>query len=127
MGALSRKPAVTAQSLSQKEATVPLPKKKDPALTYLNKLGYNVVRMPRAGIDPLQLIGRDQDIRPLGPLTDYLDAGVSPPPILPPRDAVAVNGQRTDALDCSVGLGILSNALKAFGASAPSLDTAYKS
>jgi hypothetical protein len=104
-----------------------LPKKKDPALTYLNKLGYNVIRMPQESIDPLLLIGRDQDIHPLGPLTDYFDASVPPPPVLPARDAVAVNGQSTDALDCSVGLGILSNALKAFGASAPSLNTAYRS
>jgi hypothetical protein len=32
---------------------------KDPRLTYLNDEGYNVVRLPRKGITPLGIIGRD--------------------------------------------------------------------
>ena len=31
----------------------------DPRLTYLNDLGYNVVRLPRKGINPLGVLGRD--------------------------------------------------------------------
>ena len=38
-----------------------------------------------------------------------------------------MNGQRTDALDLSVGFSVLANALAAFGASVPSLNVAYKS
>src|ERR1700722_5255378 len=36
-----------------------LVKKKDPSVTYLNKLGYNVVKLPRTGIEPMDVIGRD--------------------------------------------------------------------
>lgn len=104
-----------------------LPKKKDPSLTYLNKLGYNVVRLPRTGIEPLDVIGRDETVQWLGPIAEIWKSAVPQPAPLPPKDAVSVNGQRTDALELSVGLGILKNALAAFGASAPSLDTAYKS
>lgn len=104
-----------------------LPKKKDPSLTYLNKLGYNVVRLPRTGIEPLDVIGRDQAVQWLGPIAEIWKSALPQPAPGPPKPATAVNGQRTDALDVSVGLGILKNALAAFGASAPSLDTAYKS
>ena len=27
-------------------------KKKDPSITFLNKFGYNVIRLPRTGIEP---------------------------------------------------------------------------
>jgi hypothetical protein len=36
-----------------------------------------------------------------------------------------VNGQKTDALDISIGLKVLANALAAFGATVPSLSLAY--
>lgn len=103
------------------------PKKKDPSLTYLNKLGYNVVKLPRTGIEPLDVIGRDQSVQWLGPIAEIWKSAVPQPAPGLPKPATAVNGQKTDALDLSVGLGILKNALAAFGASAPSLDVGYKS
>ena len=30
-------------------------KVKDPSITYLNSLGYNVVKLPRAGIEPMDV------------------------------------------------------------------------
>src|SRR4051794_40281754 len=104
----------------------PLPKKKDPSITFLNKFGYNVIRLPRTGIEPLDVIGRDQGMQWLGPLSKGWTS-TSPEPLPgPPHPAAAVNGQRTDALELSFGLSILANTLAAFGASAPSLNTAYK-
>ena len=35
----------------------------DPSLTYLNRLGYNVVRLPRTGLVPLDVLG-SEDGRP---------------------------------------------------------------
>ena len=105
-----------------------LPKKKDPSLTYLNKLGYNVVKLPRTGIEPLDVIGRDKkSVQLLGPIAEIWKSAVPQPAPGLPKAATAVNGQKTDAMELSVGMGILKNALAAFGASAPSLDTAYKS
>ena len=102
-------------------------KQKDPSVTYLNKLGYNVVKLPRTGIEPMDVIGRDTTMQWLGTI-DTIWTSAQPKPLpSPPKPATAVNGQRTDALDLSVGLGILANTLAAFGASAPSLDVAYKS
>ena len=38
----------------------PVPKKKDPSITFLNKFGYNVIKLPRTGIEPLDVIGRER-------------------------------------------------------------------
>jgi len=104
----------------------PLPKKKDPSITFLNKFGYNVIRLPRTGIEPLDVIGRDHSTQWLGPLSKvWTSAGPEPLPG-PPHPAAAVNGQRTDALELSIGLSVLANTLAAFGASAPSLNAAFK-
>jgi hypothetical protein len=102
-------------------------KKKDPSVTYLNKLGYNVVKLPRTGIEPMDVIGRDRTVQWLGPLDSIWNSAIPNPQTGPPKPASAVNGQKSDALDLSVGLSILGNALAAFGVSVPSLDVAYKS
>ena len=104
----------------------PLPKKKDPSITFLNKFGYNVIRLPRTGIEPLDVIGRDHAMQWLGPLSKVWTSSSPEPLPGPPHPAGAVNGQRTDALELSFGLSILANTLAAFGASAPSLNSAYK-
>ena len=103
-----------------------MPKKKDPSVTFLNKFGYNVVKLPRIGIEPLDLIGIDETTQWLGPLSAVWKSAVPVPEPSPPRRAAPVNGQKTDQLDLSFGLKILGNSLAAFGASVPSLDVAYR-
>ena len=103
-----------------------MPKKKDPSVTFLNKFGYNVVKLPRVGIEPLDLIGIDETTQWLGPLSAVWKSAVPVPEPSPPRRAAPVNGQKTDQLDLSFGLKILGNSLAAFGASVPSLDVAFK-
>jgi len=100
-------------------------KKKDPSITFLNKFGYNVVKLPRVGIEPMDLIGKDDVTQWLGPIRSVWKSSVAEPAPLPPRAAVAVNGQKSDKLDLGFGMKILANALAAFGASVPSLDVAY--
>jgi len=34
---------------------------KDPVTTELNKRGYNLVKLPRVGIDPMDVLGREND------------------------------------------------------------------
>ena len=101
-------------------------KKKDPSITFLNKFGYNVIRLPRTGIEPLDVIGRDNGMQWLGPLRKVWTSASPEPVPGPPHPAAAVNGQRTDELELSLGLSVLGNTLAAFGVSAPSLDLAYK-
>src|ERR1700755_489460 len=98
-----------------------MPVCKDPSLTFLNQFGYNVIRLPRTGIEPLHGLGRDETTQLLGPLSSVWQSTVAVPGPNAPRSAVDVNGQKTDKIDLKVGLKILENALKAFGATVPSL------
>jgi hypothetical protein len=100
-------------------------KKKDPSITFLNRFGYNVVKLPRVGIEPLDLVGRDETTQWLGPLASVWKSSVPVPPASAPRPAAPINGQKTDQMQVSFGLKILANALAAFGATVPSLDAAY--
>jgi hypothetical protein len=100
---------------------------KDPLRTYLNNLGYNVVLLPRTGIEPFDVLGKDgKQVERLGPLSQIWTSSVALPPLNPPQTAVGINGQKTAALDLSVGLKFLSNVLAAMGASVPQLSLAYK-
>ena len=100
-------------------------KKKDPSVTFLNKFGYNVVRLPRVGIEPMDIIGKDDTTQWLGPLASVWHSTIPVPTPSAPHPAAAVNGQKTDNLDLSIGLKVLANALAAFGATMPSLDVAF--
>jgi hypothetical protein len=102
-----------------------MPKKKDPSVTFLNRFGYNVVKLPRVGIEPLDVIGRDDTTQWLGPLSSVWKSSEPPPVPSAPRPAAPVNGQKTDQLQVAFGLRILANTLAAFGAAVPALDVAY--
>jgi hypothetical protein len=101
------------------------PKKKDPSITYLNALGYNVIKLPRVGINPLSLIGKDKTTAFLGDLKTMWTG----PELLPgpPNPASVVNGQKSAALDLGFGLNILASTLAVFGASCPSIDLSHTS
>jgi hypothetical protein len=106
---------------------MPFPKPKDPSITFLNKYGYNVVKLPSTGIEPMDVVGRDTTTMNLGKIDKIWTSAVPLPDPGPARPTAAVNGMKTDALDVSFGLDILANALAAFGATVPSLKTAYQS
>ena len=98
-----------------------MPVCKDPSLTFLNQFGYNVIKLPRTGIEPLHVVGRDETTQLLGPLSSVWKSTLPVPTPNAPRNAGDVNGQKTDKIDLKFSLKILENALKAFGATVPSL------
>jgi hypothetical protein len=98
----------------------------DPRLTYLNTYGYNVVKLPRAGIDPLQVIGRDgSSIDDLGSLSTIWKSAQPAPKPEGPNIAANINGSKTDSLKLSIGLDILSGILQGMGAVNPKVDAAF--
>ena len=101
---------------------------KDPRLTYLNDSGYNVVRLPRTGLNPLGVIGHDHDKKAwLGELPQIWIADAPAPVPDPPSTVAGLRGTRTSDIKLSFGLDILANALSGmFGATAPSIEMAYK-
>lgn len=98
----------------------------DPALTYLNRIGYNVIRLPRTGMDPLQVLGceRGKSPEPLGTLRTVWSSQIAVPPVQE-GDAASVSGQSTNEIKLSVGLKILEGVLGAMGASVPQVKTSY--
>lgn len=101
---------------------------KDPRLTYLNESGYNVIRLPRTGLDPLGVIGREQDKKTwLGELPQIWHSDAPVPVPAAPSTVAALTGTRTSDIKLSLGLDILANALSGmFGATAPGVDVAYR-
>ena len=90
---------------------------KDEATTYLKGLGYNVIRVPQQGIEPLQLIGRQKGmIAILGPLNLLVN---NPPAELPviTRDQLAtdINGRSSSRFSIGLGANILGNIIGAMG------------
>jgi len=88
---------------------------RDEATVYLQRWGYNVVRHPREGIAPLDVIGRQRGTTAhLG----VLDGLLARPGELPAvdRDLVAegINGERTGSLHLGIGLSIVKSVLSAF-------------
>jgi hypothetical protein len=99
---------------------------RDPLRTYLNNLGYNVILLPRTGIEPMDVIGKDGgNLERLGPLYQVWSSSAPAPEIKPPQAAVGINGQKTAELSLDVGLKFLSNVLGAMGAAVPQLNFAY--
>jgi hypothetical protein len=95
---------------------------KDPRLTYLNDAGYNVVRLPRKGIVPLGVLGKEKNvINYLGTLDEIWTSSVPVPKVGDPQPATALAGSKTSDVKLSLGLEILANALSGmFGSTVPS-------
>ncbi len=98
----------------------------DKSLTYLNGLGFNVVRLPRKGIDPLDVLGREKgNLERLGRLDQLWTSKKTVPQISAPQTAAQINGQSTGEIAATMGLKLLGGVLKAIGATVPELSFAY--
>lgn len=99
---------------------------KDPSLTFLNGRGFNVVKLPRAGIEPLDVLGKDQTTTERLGKIQRIWTSASPVP--QPEHAVpaaAINGQQTSNLKLNIGLKLLSDILGAMGADIPQIGFAF--
>jgi hypothetical protein len=98
----------------------------DPSLTYLNRLGYNVVRLPRTGLLPLEVLGCEigRPPEPIGPLPSVWQSALAPPPVTL-GDASTVTGKSTSNIKIGFRLKILEGVLGAMGAAVPQVSLAY--
>jgi hypothetical protein len=99
----------------------------DPRLTYLNELGYNVVRLPREGIEPLDVLGVEGSLREnLGAIDRIWVTPAARPAVEGPLDVAMTSGERTRGLDFSVGITVLTSILTGMGAATPDLGWAFR-
>jgi hypothetical protein len=101
---------------------------KDPSITYLKDVGYNVVRIPKADVQPLQILIKDKRImKNLGDLSSLLVQGenVALPPIKRDVPMANISGKRTSDLSFGIGISILGTIIGAMGGSKLGLDVKY--
>jgi hypothetical protein len=102
---------------------------KDPVTKELNKRGYNIVKLPRAGIEPMDVLGREGDaMEKLGAISEVWTSTAALPTVGPPAPAVGIDGEKSSDLDLGIGLKLLSNMLAGLGGgiSLPTLNIAFK-
>jgi hypothetical protein len=100
---------------------------KDPSLTYLNSSGYNVVKLPRTGIEPMLVLGKRSSLELLGKLSSIWKTTAPEPIPGPPIPVAELDGKKSDKLELSIGLKMLANVLQGLGlgGALPSLDFAF--
>lgn len=98
----------------------------DPSVTYLNKFGYNVVRLPRKGIEPMDVLGKRDSVERLGRLSAVWKTQAPEPRPSAPQPVADVEGRKSQDLELSIGLKALENALRGLGAAVPSVDFAFR-
>lgn len=91
---------------------------KDKSVSQLNEQGYNVVRLPREKINPLQVLCRtNADLEILGEIGDFVIEGKPyPPAIDQDQQAAVIAGLETDKFELNAGLGLLKRLLSYLGA-----------
>jgi hypothetical protein len=98
-------------------------------LNYLHALGYNVVLLPKADLEPLYLLspaGRGTFDR-FGRLDTALkgDGSVALPPVSADVAAASIGGRSSSSLKTGIGLSVLANVVAAMGGSPVGLEAAY--
>lgn len=102
---------------------------RDRFINYLKEYGYNVVRLPKSDVRPLQILTRQgRDMDRLGDLITVLVPGenVALPKVSENAHAANISGQRTSDLSLGIGLSILGSIIGAMGGSTLGLDAKYK-
>ena len=106
-----------------------LPSCKDPALSALKSIGYNVVQLPRVNLRPTQLlVSSNKRLKQLGELTSvFVPAADGPgiPPVSLDRNGPSIAITKTASLDVGVGLNILGGLISALGGSTMGLNFSY--
>jgi hypothetical protein len=102
----------------------------DPLLGALKQYGYNVVRLPRADIRPLQILARRKtDLETYGSLATTLDPAATGVPTIAENVAVAnIAGKqvRTGAIGAKLGVSMLGGVVSAMGGSPVGMDASYE-
>jgi len=101
----------------------------DPLISSLRSFGYNVVRLPRADITPLQILTKkNNEFQRLGEVSAVFKSrgNVAIPDIHENIPAANVSGQKSGDLSLGLGLSILGGIISALGGSPLALDTKYQ-
>ena len=94
----------------------------DPVVDYLARFGFNVIRLPRAGLAPGDVLaGKGPGLEHVGPIGGAWKSRRAMPKPLDPVPATMLEGRGTAEFDAGVGLSLLEQLLSPLGVSAPKL------
>jgi hypothetical protein len=101
---------------------------KDSSITYLKSIGYNVVRIPKSDMHPLQMLIKQNGIlKPLGNVPSVFTPGaVSPPKIKRNSPVADLNGRHSSDLSAGIGISVLGNIIGAMGGSKLGLEAKFE-
>ena len=100
---------------------------KERSVSYLNELGYTVVRLPSEDIRPLQVFYKPNGgLKRLGPISDFVVEQNGVPEISRDNTVSDVAGLRTDNFELGTGLKFLEKFLSLIGASGVGLEASFK-
>lgn len=106
-----------------------MPPCKDQAINHLNDLGYNVIRLPKAGITPLLVLSRAPNASTstlYGHITDLVvDPAPSLPKVFENIEAGTISGLRTNKLEFNLGISFLKTLLSAIGGKSAGIEAAF--
>lgn len=100
---------------------------RDDSVNYLNRVGYNVIKLPKENIKPLLVIGGDEKgLNVLGPLTDFVLQAQYTPDVVCEAEAPNITGKKSNKLDLGLGLDLMSRLLSAMGAASGGINLQYQ-
>ncbi len=101
----------------------------DPLFSLLRTVGYNVVRLPKPSIKPLQLFAKkNNELFRLGELTDVFKSrtNVAVPEFLTDSPMPNISGIKSGDFNIGLGLSLAGNIISSFGGKAPGLESVFK-
>ena len=100
---------------------------RDDALTYLQFSGYNVIALPREGIEPLMVLaGQDTSLRFLGQLTEFLFNPRAAPTIVRDDPTNTISGKTSSKMAADAGLALSDRFAQALGGVGGKLSAHYR-
>ena len=101
----------------------------DPLVSILSSFGYNLVRLPKVAIKPLQVLSKKgNELNQIGELSEVFKPGKrNPIPKIKKNQLVAnISGFKSGNLKVGLGLSICRGILSSLGASEYEFDTIYQ-
>jgi len=89
----------------------------DRSVRFLRNMGYNVVRHPSAGLNPLDVFGyRNGQMARVGRIDDLLEDAAEPmPDVIDDIPAADINGKQTSKLPLTIGMDLLGAVMTGLG------------
>lgn len=100
---------------------------RDETISYLNRLGYSVINLPRENVDPLLVLSRSNGyVEILGEISHFVAGNYRKPRIRRDELAAQILNLKSDTIELGVGLKLLERFFSLIGAAGIGLETCFR-